>query len=97
MHALGKVFHGAIQRAAGGTTALVDVAAWDVAGERTYPVEVDIAAGDVIETSCTWLNPTPEVVVGGLFTTDEMCTLGIIWWPADAPYCERLPSRAKSR
>jgi hypothetical protein len=53
-------------------------------------VEVDIAAGDVIETSCTWTNPTPEVVVGGLMTTDEMCTQGIIWWPADAPYCQRL-------
>jgi hypothetical protein len=37
MHALGKTFHGAIQRASGGTTPLVDLTAWDVAGERIAP------------------------------------------------------------
>jgi hypothetical protein len=90
MHGLGQTFRGAIQRAGGGDTPLVELARWDVTRERTYRAKLDIEAGDVIETSCTWENPTPEVVVGGLWTTDEMCTLGIILWPADAPSCERL-------
>lgn len=90
MHRLGTAFHGAVQRAGGGVVPLVDVPAWDVARERTYAVNVDIAEGDVIAIGCTWLNPGSTVVTGGYATTDEMCTQGIISWPADAPRCEPL-------
>jgi hypothetical protein len=90
MHALGKTFHGAIERANGSSTPIIDLVQWEVAGERTYPVELAIAAGDVITATCTWDNPTPSVVVGGLWTTDEMCTESLIWWPAEAPYCDPL-------
>ncbi len=90
MHRLGTTFQSSVQRAAGGATPVVDVPVWDVAGERTYPVTVDIDEGDVIQIGCTWVNTTSATVVGGYETTDEMCTQGIISWPADAPRCEPL-------
>jgi hypothetical protein len=90
MHRLGTRFHGEVQRAAGGAALLVDVPVWDVAHEQTYPVAVDIAAGDVIAITCAWDNPGDTVVSQGPETTDEMCTQGLITWPADAPRCTPL-------
>ncbi|MFT3769101.1 MAG: hypothetical protein QM820_26980 [Minicystis sp.] len=90
MHRFGKAFHGAIERAGGGETPIVDVAAWDVTREVIHPASVDIATGDVIVTRCTWENTSPEVVEGGFDVSDEMCTQGLIWWPADAPRCKPL-------
>jgi hypothetical protein len=90
MHRLGTTFHSAVQRAGGGETPIVDLPAWDVGRERTYPVVVDIAAGDVITIGCTWDNPGDTVVSQGPETTDEMCTQGLITWPADAPRCAPL-------
>lgn len=97
MHALGATFHGAIQRASGETIPLVDIADWNVDGQQAYPIEVDIGTGDVIETTCTWENPGDAPVVGGLWTTDEMCTQSLIWWPAEARSCERLSDPEGSR
>lgn len=90
MHRLGKAFHGSIERANGSVTPIVDVMEWDFARELIHPAAVDIAEGDVIVTRCTWQNGTPAVVEGGLDVTDEMCTQGLIWWPADAPRCKPL-------
>jgi Copper type II ascorbate-dependent monooxygenase, C-terminal domain len=90
MHRLGTSFQSSVQRAAGGATPLADVPVWDVSGERTYPVTVDIDEGDVLQIGCTWENSGSTTVVGGYRTTDEMCTQGIISWPFDAPRCEPL-------
>jgi hypothetical protein len=88
MHRLGKEFRGSVERANGEVVPLVDVPAWDVARERTYPVAVDIGEGDEIVTSCTWENGGDDFVYGGPLSTDEMCTQGIVSWPADAPRCD---------
>jgi hypothetical protein len=90
MHRLGTAFHGVIERGGGGTTPLVDVPVWNVNGERTYAVRRDLSAGDVLRADCSWDNTTNEVVGAGFETTDEMCTLGVVWWPADAPRCQPL-------
>jgi hypothetical protein len=90
MHRLGASFHGSIERVDGKVTPLVDVANWNVDSERTHEVVVDIHAGDVIETRCSWDNTTSNVVGPGFKTTDEMCTFGVISWPSSAARCEPL-------
>jgi hypothetical protein len=84
MHLIGQSFQGAIVRADGTRTVIVDVAPWDFSDQRTYVVDQDVAAGDGIETDCTWFNPTDEYVLPGLSTTDEMCGDGLIVWPGEA-------------
>jgi hypothetical protein len=84
MHLLGTAFEGAIVRADGTRTTMVDVPSWDFDEQHTYGVDMDVAAGDGIETDCTWYNPTDEYVLPGTATTDEMCGDGLIVWPAAA-------------
>jgi hypothetical protein len=90
MHRLGKRFHGEVVRATGATESIVEVPAWDVDDERIYPVSVDIGAGDVLRIGCAWSNPGDTAVGAGHDMADEMCTQGLITWPADAPRCEPL-------
>jgi len=87
MHRVGKEFHGAIVRADGTREPLIDVAPWDFDEQRTYPVDATLQAGDAIETSCVWENPTDEYVLPGPLTTDEMCNQGIIGHPAASARC----------
>jgi hypothetical protein len=84
MHLIGQSFQGSIVRADGSRSVFVDVSRWDFDAQRTYVVDQDLAAGDGIETSCTWFNPTDHYVLPGLSTSDEMCGDGLIVWPAEA-------------
>jgi hypothetical protein len=81
MHLIGKSFQGAIVGVDGTRTVFVNVPSWDFAEQETYVVDRDVAAGDGIETDCTWFNPTDEYVLPGPLTTDEMCGDGLIVWP----------------
>ncbi|MGO9837801.1 MAG: hypothetical protein ACLP1X_26735 [Polyangiaceae bacterium] len=71
----------AIVGADGTRTVFVDVPQWDFSEQKTYVVDRDVAAGDGIETDCTWFNPTDNYVLPGPLTTDEMCGDGLIVWP----------------
>jgi hypothetical protein len=82
MHLLGTSFEGAVVRSDGTRTPIVDVPTWNFDAQRTYPVDRDVAAGDRIETDCTWFNPTDQYVLPGASTHDEMCAQGLIVWPA---------------
>jgi hypothetical protein len=81
MHLIGTSFQGAIVRVDGTRTVIVDVPSWNFGEQRTYPVDEDLAAGDAVETDCTWFNPTDAYVLPGTSTHDEMCGDGLIVWP----------------
>ncbi len=82
MHLLGTSFQGAIVRSDGTRSVVVDVPQWNFDEQRAYAVNVDLAAGDGVETDCTWFNPTDQYVLPGSSTNDEMCGQGLIVWPA---------------
>jgi hypothetical protein len=86
MHRVGKEFHSALLRGSERISVL-DVSSWDFTRQLTYTTELDVEAGDEIETTCTWQNDGDAYVLPGLFSDNEMCTYGLTAWPADAAYC----------
>jgi hypothetical protein len=87
MHRVGKAFHGSLLRLDGSRTPLIDVAPWDFEKQRTYPLDVQAGAGEVVETRCIWQNPGDEYVLPGILTSNEMCNQGLLGWPAEAARC----------
>jgi hypothetical protein len=87
MHLVGSEFHGALLRGQE-RLPIVDVVTWDFTHQRTYAVDLQAVAGDVIESTCVWTNPTSDYVLPGIYTENEMCTFGLIGWPAEAARCE---------
>jgi hypothetical protein len=87
MHRLGSEFHGVIIRGDGTREALLDVKPWDYNHQFIYPVDVQLQPGDVVQTQCHWVNTTPDVVVPGPYSTDEMCNQGLLVWPFDSALC----------
>jgi hypothetical protein len=60
MHLIGQSFQGAIVRADGTRSVIVDVPSWDFGNQRTYVVNQDVGAGDGIETDCEPRTPQEE-------------------------------------
>ena len=87
MHRIGSEFHGVIVRADGTREALLDVKPWDYNHQYIYSVDVQLQPGDTVQTQCRWVNPTGNVVVGGPYSTDEMCNQGLLVWPFDSALC----------
>jgi len=83
MHLAGQQFHGVLLRGDGTQTPLADVDPWDFHAQRIYPIDVDIAAGDQVQTTCTWFNATNDYIFAGPKTTDEMCNQALLVWPAE--------------
>ena len=79
-HLLGRSFHAGITGPAGAFT-LVDVPTWNFTQQVAVAVDADVAAGDVLDMACSWLNSTDRYVLPGPRTTDEMCGLGLIVSP----------------
>ena len=89
MHRVGKEFHSVVLRGSS-RSPLTDVAPWDFDAQRTYAIDVDLAEGDVIETSCVWQNDGDAYVLPGPKSSDEMCNQGLIGWPASSADCADL-------
>jgi hypothetical protein len=87
MHQLGASFTSLIVRSDGHAETILDVSPWDYTHQPIYPISFDLAAGEAIETICTWNNTTDQNVEGGPFLADEMCTQGLFVWPFDAATC----------
>ena len=79
-HLLGHSFNATVT-GSGGILTLVDVPTWNFTRQAAVVVDADIAAGDVLDLTCTWLNNTDHYVLPGPKTTDEMCGLGLIVSP----------------
>ena len=88
MHRRGRRFQGTLRRASGETVSYLDESPWDVANQPVRPLDLDAAAGDAIETRCTWENPTDEYVLPGVTSNDEMCTQGVVAWPEENARCQ---------
>jgi hypothetical protein len=82
MHLIGTSFQGAFVRAGGTRSVFVDVPSWNFDEQKTYAVDQDVAAGDGVESDCTWFNPTDSYVLPGASTHDEMCGQALVVWPA---------------
>jgi len=79
-HLLGRSFHAGITAPAGAFT-LVDVPTWNFNQQVAVAVDADVAAGDLLDVTCSWMNSTDRYVLPGPRTTDEMCGLGLIVSP----------------
>ena len=82
MHRIGTSFQGVLVRPDGARSVFVDVHTWNFDEQKTYAVDRELAAGDGVETDCTWTNPTDNYVFPGGSTHDEMCAQDLIVWPA---------------
>jgi hypothetical protein len=83
MHTNGKSFRTDITRA-GKTHNLVEVTAWDFDDQRGYSTDPEttlIQAGDSLRTTCTYRNPTSNVIRFGEKTENEMCFNFVVAYP----------------
>ncbi len=81
MHSHGLSFAGALVRGSGEKVPLVDVPMWDVGQQTIHALDVAAAAGDRIETSCTWQNDSDGYILPGPRTSDEMCAQSLTGSP----------------
>lgn len=82
MHKLGTSITTAVRP--GGTGAPVDlgsVAAWDFGNQTWLPIDYTLRPGDVVESKCTWANPTDHGVGYGPTSDDEMCFSYVMYYP----------------
>jgi Copper type II ascorbate-dependent monooxygenase, C-terminal domain len=87
MHRSGKRFEVDHLRA-GQRESLLVVEPWDFQRQATYLLTQGLEPGDRIALKCVWENQGDEYVLPGPNTEDEMCSLGLIGFPASAAHCE---------
>lgn len=87
MHRRGSAFLGLVVRADGHAETLLEMPKWDYEMQSIHRVDVQLEAGDAVETICTWENPTDDTVLPGPFVADEMCNQGLFVWPFEAARC----------
>lgn len=73
MHLLGSEFSQRIVPTTGARSNLVSLTGWSFETQLFYALPAQLMPGDVIETTCTFENPSSETVTSGENTTDEMC------------------------
>jgi hypothetical protein len=88
MHVAGIEFRGDLIRANGERETLVHLDPWDWHNQRIHPLDVEFRPGDKIETTCVWANPTPEPILPGGLTTEEMCEQTFFAYPPEAARCK---------
>ena len=89
MHVAGKEFRGDLIRANGERETLVHLDPWDWHNQKIHPLDLELRPGDKIETTCVWGNPTPEPILPGGLTTEEMCEQTFFAYPREAARCIR--------
>lgn len=68
-------------------TPMVDVTPWDFAHQVGYLTgDTVLAPGDTLSARCDWFNGTDEAIEPGPFTRNEMCSVGVLVWPAGAQW-----------
>lgn len=92
MHLLGSGFRETIARAGGGNESFVELSGWSFGTQLFYAMPTALHAGDVMTTTCTFVNDTDEVVISGENTTDEMCfDFLYVTPPPSSRYCDEGP------
>lgn len=68
----------------GGTGDPVDlgtVTAWDLGNQTWLPIDYTLRPGDVVESTCSWNNPSDHGVGYGPTSDDEMCFSYVMYFP----------------
>jgi hypothetical protein len=82
MHKLGKSIVTTVRP--GGTGAPVDIGSvpnWDYANQTWLPVDYTLRPGDVVQSKCSWNNPSDHGVGYGPTSDDEMCFSYVMYFP----------------
>lgn len=82
MHKLGTSISTTVRP--GGTGSPVDIgsiAHWDFANQSWLPIDYVLRPGDVVESKCTWSNPSDHGVGYGPTSDDEMCFSYVMYFP----------------
>jgi hypothetical protein len=87
MHRIGQEISVRLLGPDSSARSLADVNPWDFWAQSRYSLDVDAVAGDQIETTCVWNNPSDSYVLPGLLTENEMCNAALIAWPASSATC----------
>ena len=83
MHKLGASIRSVVHPAGGGNaiTDLGTVKSWDLGNQSWLPLDYTLRPGDVIESKCSWNNPTDHGVGYGPTADDEMCFSYVMYFP----------------
>lgn len=81
-HKLGMRFEG-FKVHGGVDEKIYDNTDWDNPKYQIYTPPLQLAAGDSLSFSCTWMNTTGSPVSFGVMAKDEMCILGGYIYPTD--------------
>ena len=82
MHRLGTSIVTTVR--SGGTGNPVDLGSaqhWDYANQTWLPIDYTLRPGDVVESKCSWNNPTDHGVGYGPTSDDEMCFSYVMYYP----------------
>ena len=82
MHKLGTSISTVVHP--GGAGAPVDlgtVPAWDLGNQTWLPLDYTLRPGDVVQSKCSWRNPTDHGVGYGPTADDEMCFSYVMYFP----------------
>jgi hypothetical protein len=92
MHTLGVAFDGRVKRKDGSEEVLAETEFYSFYDQITYPKQVAVQPGDKVITTCTWDNPTSDIVPFGEATNQEMCFNFVSYYPRIASMNWILPS-----
>lgn len=73
MHEIGSEFITVVERQNGSVESIIELSGWQFEAQLIYDTPIELRAGDVLRTTCSWVNNTGSTVVPGLGTSDEMC------------------------
>jgi hypothetical protein len=81
MHARGVRLDTIVERADGSRETLIDVP-YDFTNQITYESDMVLKPGDVLVTTCHFMNDTDRTITEGASTEEEMCMNVLTAWPA---------------
>jgi hypothetical protein len=84
MHQLGRSISSVVHpggSAAGATIDLGTVGSWDLGNQTWLPIDYTLRPGDVVQSKCSWNNPTDHGVGYGPTADDEMCFSYVMYFP----------------
>lgn len=90
MHEAGVAFEQMIQRADGSVEPFINLDGWQFDSQYLYATPIELSAGDVVTTTCTYRNLDDRVLRSGTATRDEMCfNFAYVTPPLAGRYCNR--------
>ncbi len=90
MHEAGVAFEQTIERADGAIEPFIDLQGWSFDSQYLYSTPIELRAGDLVTTTCTYRNLGDGTLRSGTATSDEMCfNFAYVTPPLAGRYCNR--------